>query len=86
MKFLATDVRKRVVIQGYDGIKGTIRFIGVHAEDGTDRIGVELDNPVGKNNGTVKVSRSTITDAHMLVKSALPPSFRRFPCPSIASL
>ena len=47
---------KRVVVQGHDGVKGTIRFVGEHAEDGTARVGVEMDDPVGKNNGKVKVS------------------------------
>lgn len=49
------DVGKRVTVEGYDDVKGTIRFVGKHAKDGTLRVGVELDTPVGKNNGTVKV-------------------------------
>lgn len=55
-KFSSSDVGKRVVVQGHDGVKGTIRFVGEHAEDGTARVGVEMDDPVGKNNGKVKVS------------------------------
>ena len=59
-KFSSSDVGKRVVVQGYDGIKGTIRFVGEHAEDGTARVGVEMDDSVGKNNGKVKVSEEDI--------------------------
>ena len=33
---------------------GTARFIGAHHISGESRIGVELDSPNGKNNGTVK--------------------------------
>ena len=58
--FSSSDVGKRVVVQGYDGIKGTIRFVGEHAEDGTARVGVEMDDSVGKNNGKVKVSEEDI--------------------------
>ena len=54
-KFSSSDVGKRVVVQGHDGVKGTIRFVGEHAEDCTARVGVEMDDPVGKNNGKVKV-------------------------------
>lgn len=53
--FKKTDVGKRVTVEGYEGMKGTIRFVGKHIKEGTTRIGVELDKPVGKNNGTVKV-------------------------------
>lgn len=58
-KFESSDVRKRVVVQGYS-VKGTVRFVGAHAEDGTACVGVELDDAVGKNNGTVKVMRRAI--------------------------
>ena len=33
---------------------GTVRFVGAHHVSGEPRIGVELDNPTGKTNGTVK--------------------------------
>ena len=33
---------------------GTIRFVGLHAINGEPRVGVELNKPKGKNNGTVK--------------------------------
>lgn len=48
------DIGKRVTVAGYDDCKGTIRFVGKHATEKTKRVGVELDKPVGKNNGTVK--------------------------------
>ena len=43
----------RVRVDGYEPA-GTVRFVGPHHERGTDRVGVELDGPEGKNNGTVK--------------------------------
>eukprot|EP00729_Bicosta_minor_P016960 gene16960-16888_t len=52
--FKKADVGQRVTVQGYDGVKGTIRFVGKHAVEKTRRVGVELDKPVGKSNGTVK--------------------------------
>merc|ERR1711935_59618 len=42
-----------VSVEGYD-CHGTVRFVGKHTESGKPRYGVELDEPVGKNNGTVK--------------------------------
>lgn len=36
--------------------KGTLCFAGMHAVEGTPRVGIEMDQPVGLNNGTVKVS------------------------------
>eukprot|EP00729_Bicosta_minor_P004814 gene4814-12768_t len=50
-----TDPRvgRRCTIEGY-ACKGTVRFAGVHNTTGSDRFLVELDEPVGKNNGTVK--------------------------------
>jgi len=33
---------------------GTVRFVGLHHVEGTPRLGVELDAPNGKNNGTIK--------------------------------
>ena len=44
---------RRCKVTGYD-VPGSIRFFGAHAEDGKKKVGVELDEPVGKNNGTVK--------------------------------
>ena len=47
----------RVAVQGYFGT-GTIRFVGLHHNDGNEkrigpRIGVEFDQQVGKNSGTI---------------------------------
>ena len=36
---------------------GTVRYVGYHHEQGTPRIGVELDEPDGKNDGTVRGHR-----------------------------
>lgn len=46
------DVGKRVIVQGYCG--GYLRFFGFHATHGRLRCGIELDRPVGLNNGTVQ--------------------------------
>ena len=46
-------VEDRVSVKGYDGL-GTIKFVGSHHEvRGSARVLVEMDTPVGKNNGTV---------------------------------
>ena len=42
----------RVTVEGY-GVPGTVRFLGKHAETGGKRVGVELDDAIGKNTGTV---------------------------------
>lgn len=52
--FKKADIGKRVTVQGYEGVTGTIRFVGKHVVEKTLRVGVELDKPVGKSNGTVK--------------------------------
>jgi hypothetical protein len=45
---------QRVTADGYEG-EGTVRFVGKEAGGGKSRVGVEMDAPVGKNRGTVKV-------------------------------
>lgn len=50
----ADNVGDRVTVKGYEECSGTLRFFGPHAESGATRCGVELDLPIGKNNGTVK--------------------------------
>jgi len=45
-------VGDRVAVKGYDCI-GTVRFVGDHHESGKPRIGVDLDEAIGKNSGTV---------------------------------
>ena len=47
------DVGCRVTVAEYD-CEGTLKFVGHHAESGKPRCGVELDEPVGKNDGTIK--------------------------------
>ncbi len=47
-------VGRRVSVKGYGD--GTLRFYGPHKVDGFPRCGIELDKPLGKNNGTVGVS------------------------------
>ena len=49
----AKSVGKRCTVDGVD-CEGTIRFVGPHHETGKDRVGVELDEAVGKHSGTVK--------------------------------
>lgn len=34
-------------------MRGTLRFFGRHVVNGQVRCGVELDHPIGKNDGTV---------------------------------
>jgi hypothetical protein len=41
------------MVAGYD-CEGTVRFVGKHVELGKPRVGVELDQPLGKHKGTVK--------------------------------
>lgn len=51
----ASDIGRRVSVQDY-ACGGVLRFIGPHHERGATRCGVELDEPLGKNDGTVGVS------------------------------
>lgn len=46
------DVGSPCDVEGY-AVRGTLRFFGRHAVNGQMRCGVELDHPIGKNNGTV---------------------------------
>ena len=50
--FSPADVGGRVHCEGMS-CGATLRFVGPHNESGEPRVGVELDQPVGKNNGTV---------------------------------
>ena len=43
----------RVIINGYDTV-GTVAFVGMHHIENKPRLGVVLDDPVGRNNGVVK--------------------------------
>ena len=45
-------VGDRVVVKGYS-CAGTVRFVGPHKTKGSMRCGIELDDAVGKNDGTV---------------------------------
>lgn len=51
-KFSTFDVGSRVLVEGYDSI-GTLRFVGKHHIKNVTRCGVEFDDDVGKNNGTI---------------------------------
>ena len=51
--FEESDVGSRCMVEGYDSI-GTIRFVGEHVHMGGFRVGVELDDAIGRNNGTVR--------------------------------
>ena len=50
--FSSVDVGRRVLVEGYDSV-GTLRFVGKHHVKNVHRCGVEFDDNVGKNNGTV---------------------------------
>lgn len=50
--FGLADIGTEVVVGGFG--KGTLRFVGLHDNDGRERLGIELDQPVGKNDGTVR--------------------------------
>lgn len=50
--FRTSDVGKACSIIGVGS--GIIRFVGLHAEDQTPRVGVEMNKPKGINDGTVK--------------------------------
>merc|ERR1719272_1098914 len=48
----------RVNVKGYGNCAGTVRFVGLHhidgnKRDGSPRVGVELDKPIGLDHGTV---------------------------------
>ena len=50
--FTEEDLGKRVFVEGYDCV-GTLRFYGPHVSKPGMRCGVELDDAIGRNNGTV---------------------------------
>ena len=50
--FNKSHIGRRVLVEGYDSV-GTLRFVGNHKIKDVTRCGVELDDDVGKNNGTV---------------------------------
>eukprot|EP00729_Bicosta_minor_P001226 gene1226-15382_t len=49
----ARQIGSRCIVDGYP-TSGTIRFVGLHKQNRKPRIGVELDDQVGKNNGIVQ--------------------------------
>lgn len=49
----AADVGRLVTVRGYDSV-GVLRFHGPHHLRGGLRCGVELDRPIGNNDGTVQ--------------------------------
>jgi hypothetical protein len=50
------DVNRRCAVEGYQA-QGIIRFVGPHATKKGARVGIELDEAVGRNNGSIAVSR-----------------------------
>ena len=50
--FTQADIGKRVLVEGYEAI-GTLKFVGLHNVKKTMRCGIELDENVGRNNGTI---------------------------------
>jgi hypothetical protein len=70
----------RVSVWGYGA--GTVRFLGKHAHKKHKRVGVELDQPVGLNNGTVNGHTYFVCeDGHglLVVPSKAARLFRRLP-------
>jgi len=51
--FSVSSIGRRVYVDGYSS-PGTLLFYGNHNIDNSKRCGVELDKPIGKNNGTIK--------------------------------
>ena len=51
--FAVVAVGDRVLVTGAPVGTGTVRFVGYHHVKGDPQVGVELDNPVGMNNGTI---------------------------------
>ena len=43
----------RCSIMGYNS-EGMVRWVGIYPGDGSERVGLELDRPEGRNNGTVQ--------------------------------
>jgi len=59
-------IGRRVAVDGYD-VQGTLRFFGQHAVKAGLRCGVELDEAVGRNNGTITVGRPASGEARASV-------------------
>ena len=59
----AFPVGSRVAVQGYEGAAGTVRYCGRHlAKKKKTVTGVELDQPIGKNNGSTKDGQCKVLD------------------------
>lgn len=54
MSFSKADIGRRVSVKGYE-CSGILRYVGPHVSKPGLRCGVELDEAVGKNNGTINV-------------------------------
>jgi hypothetical protein len=52
-QFDQKHIGERVVVQGYNSI-GVLRFVGKHITTNDFRCGVEFDDAIGRNNGSVK--------------------------------
>jgi len=65
-------IGQRVAVEGYE-TPGTLRYYGPHATKEGMRCGVELAEPVGLNNGTIKVGASRMLDYHILSKAFVRP-------------
>ena len=59
------DVGRRCVVEGYE-VQGVVRFVGAHATKKGPRVGVELDEAVGINNGTIAVSQDKTPSVALL--------------------
>lgn len=68
-QFSEEDIGKRCMVEGYDCV-GTVRFVGMHVNENIMRIGIELDEAIGKNNGTVRDHKYFECDANKGVLTA----------------
>mmetsp|Transcript_4923 Transcript_4923/g.10205 ORF Transcript_4923/g.10205 Transcript_4923/m.10205 type:complete len:674 (-) Transcript_4923:414-2435(-) len=60
---MALEIGSRVKLPHLGDAMGTVRYVGpVHYSKGDDWVGVEMDDPVGKNNGTVKGTAYFVCD------------------------
>ena len=53
-QFMLTCAHTACLVMDRCAHSPTVRFAGNHAVDNKPRYGVELDEPIGKNNGTIK--------------------------------
>ena len=63
--FTVADVGVPVEVEGFG--RGILRFVGLHVHEGSERLGVELDQPRGLNDGTIRGHRYARDDLLLFV-------------------